>query len=115
MSDACLPSVDKEALSPTPQPMYLRASALPDLELEDSVERCLLVDLDECSSDASDTCKARKKRPTCDLSKELPSRAVPIRNDLAILTQLGARTALHIALPPRPAGGPLPHRQQKLR
>ena len=41
-----------------------------------------------------------------DLSKELPSRAVPIRNYLAILTQLGARTALHIALPPRPAGGP---------
>ena len=42
----------------------------------------------------------------CDLSKELPSRAVSIRNYLAILTQLGARTALHIALPPRPGGGP---------
>ena len=43
----------------------------------------------------------------CDLSKELLSRAVPIRNYLAILTQLGARTALHIALLPRPAGGSL--------
>ena len=42
----------------------------------------------------------------CDLSKELPSRALPIRNYLAILTQLGARTALHIALPPRLARGP---------
>ena len=42
----------------------------------------------------------------CNLSKDLASRAVPIRNYLAILTQLGARTALHIALPPRPAGGP---------
>ena len=42
----------------------------------------------------------------CDLSQELPSRAVPIRGYLAILTQLGARTALHVALPPRPAGGP---------
>ena len=31
---------------------------------------------------------------------------MPVRNYLAILTQLGARTALHIALPPRPAGGP---------
>ena len=31
---------------------------------------------------------------------------MPIRNYLAILTQLGARTALHIALPPRPDGGP---------
>ena len=44
----------------------------------------------------------------CNLSKELPSRAVPIRNYLAILTQLGARTALHIALLLRPAGGPNP-------
>ena len=42
----------------------------------------------------------------CDLSKELPPRAVPIRNYLAILTQLGARTALHVVIPPRPAGGP---------
>ena len=41
----------------------------------------------------------------CDLSEELSSRAVPIHNYLAILTQLGAHTALHIALPPRPAGG----------
>ena len=40
------------------------------------------------------------------LSKKLPSRVVPICNCMAILTQLSARTALHIALPPRPAGGP---------
>ena len=62
MSDTCLPSGDKEALSPTSQPMYLRASTLPDPEPQDSVERCLFVDLDECSTDASDMCKARKKR-----------------------------------------------------
>ena len=42
----------------------------------------------------------------CDISTEYLSRAVSIRNYLAVLTQLGARTALHIALPPRPAGGP---------
>ena len=52
------------------------------------------------------TLRSRPGSIGCDLSKELPSRAVPIRNYLAILTQLGARTALHIALPPRPAGGP---------
>ena len=62
MSDTRLPSGDKEALSPTSQPMYLRASALPDLEPQDLVERCLFVDSDECSTDASDTYKARKKR-----------------------------------------------------
>ena len=62
MSDTYLRSGDKEALSPTSQPMYLRASALPDPEPQDSVERCLFVDSDECSTDASDTCKARKKR-----------------------------------------------------
>ena len=45
-------------------------------------------------------------RSTCNLGCELPSRAVPIRNYLAILTQLGARTALHVALPPWLAGGP---------
>ena len=38
-------------------------------------------------------------------SKELPSRAVCIRNYLAVFTQRGARTALHLALPRRPAGG----------
>ena len=52
------------------------------------------------------TLRSRPGSIGCDLSKELPSRAVPIRNYLAILTQLGACTALHIALPPRPAGGP---------
>ena len=62
MSDTRLPSGDKEALSPTCQPMYLRASALPDPEPLDSVERCLFADSDECSTDASETCKARKKR-----------------------------------------------------
>ena len=40
----------------------------------------------------------------CDLSNELRCRAVPC-NYVAILSQLGARNALHIALPPRPAGG----------
>ena len=62
LSNTRLPSGDKEALSPTSQPMYLRASALPDLEPLDSVERCLFVESDECSTGASDTCKARKKR-----------------------------------------------------
>ena len=31
---------------------------------------------------------------------------MPISNYLAILTQLGARKALPVELPPRPAGGP---------
>ena len=62
MSDTRLPSRDKEALSPKSQPMYLRALALPDQEPLDSVERCLFADSDECSTDASETCKARKKR-----------------------------------------------------
>ena len=62
MSDTCLPSRDKEASSPTFQPMYLPASALPDPEPQDSVEGCLLADSDECSTDASDTCKDRKER-----------------------------------------------------
>ena len=52
------------------------------------------------------TLRARLNTMGCDLSRELPSRAVPIRNYLAILTQLGTRTALHVELPPRPAGGP---------
>ena len=52
------------------------------------------------------TLRSRPGSIGCDLSKDLPSRAVPIRNYLAILTQLGPRTVLHIALPPRPAGGP---------
>ena len=52
------------------------------------------------------TLHSRRGSIGCELSKELPSRAVPIRNYLAILTQLGACTSLHIALPPRPAGGP---------
>ena len=52
------------------------------------------------------TLRSRPGSIGCNLSEELPSRAVPIRNYLAILTQLGARTALHIALLPRPAGGP---------
>ena len=52
------------------------------------------------------TLRARPNTMGCDLSRELPSRAVPIRNYLAILTQLGACTALHVELPPRPAGGP---------
>ena len=65
MSDTCLPFEDKEALSPTSQPIYLRASALPDPEPQDSVKRCLFVNSDECSTDASDTCKARK--PTAKL------------------------------------------------
>ena len=51
------------------------------------------------------TLRTRPGSIGCDLSKELPSRAVPIPNYLAILTQLGACTALHVALPPRPAGG----------
>ena len=62
MSDTRLPSGDKEALSPTSQRMYLRALALPDPEPLDPVERCLFTDSDECSTDASETCKARKKR-----------------------------------------------------
>ena len=45
--------------------------------------------------------RSRPRSIGCDLSKELPSRAVPIRNYLAILMELGARTALHIALPLR--------------
>ena len=52
------------------------------------------------------TLRSRPGSIGCELTKELPSRAVPIRNYLAILTQLGARTALHIALAPRAAGGP---------
>ena len=52
------------------------------------------------------TLRSRPGSIGCDLSKEPPSRAVPIRNYLAILTQLGACTALHMALPPRPVGGP---------
>ena len=54
------------------------------------------------------TLRSRPGSIGCDLSQEfkLPSRAVPIRNYLAILTQPGARTALHVALPPRSAGGP---------
>ena len=55
MSDTRLPSEDKEALSPTSQPMYLRASALPDLEPLDPVERCLFANSDECSTDATET------------------------------------------------------------
>ena len=31
---------------------------------------------------------------------------MPISNYLAVLTQLGARTAVLVELPPRPAGGP---------
>ena len=52
------------------------------------------------------TLRSRPGSIGCDLNQELPSRAVPIRNYLVILTQLGARTTLHIPLPPRPAGGP---------
>ena len=62
MSDTRLPSRDKEALSPTSQPMYLRVSPLLDLEPLDPVERCLFADSDECSTDACETCKGRKKR-----------------------------------------------------
>ena len=62
MSNTRLPSGDKEALSPTTQPMYLRASPLPEPEPLDSVERCLFADSGECSTDANETCKARKKR-----------------------------------------------------
>ena len=62
MSDTLLPSGDKEALSSTSQPMYLRTSALRDREPLDTVERCLFADSDECSTDASETRKARKKR-----------------------------------------------------
>ena len=62
MSDTRLPFGDKEALSPKSQPTYLRALALPDPQPLDSVERCLFADSDECSTDASETCKARKKR-----------------------------------------------------
>ena len=51
------------------------------------------------------TLRSRPGSIGCDLSKEVPSRAVPIRNYLAVLTQLGARTTFHVALPPRPAGG----------
>ena len=50
------------------------------------------------------TLRSRPGSIGCDLNKELPSPAVPICNYLAILAQLGARTALHIALPPRRAG-----------
>ena len=42
----------------------------------------------------------------CDISQKLPSGAVHVRNYLAILNPLGARTALHVALPPRPARDP---------
>ena len=62
MSDTRLPSGDKEALSARSQPMYLRALALPDPEPLDPVERCLFTNSDECSTDATETCKARKKR-----------------------------------------------------
>ena len=72
MCDTCLPSGKKQALSPTFEPMYLRASALPDPEPQDSVERCLFDDSNECSTDASDTCKARKKRAK--LNSRQPSR-----------------------------------------
>ena len=34
------------------------------------------------------------------------AKAVPIHGYLSILTQLGARTALHVDLPQRPCGGP---------
>ena len=47
------------------------------------------------------TCYAHVRDPLA-----ATSRAVPIRNYLAILTQLGARPSLHIARPPRPARGP---------
>ena len=62
MSNTQFPSGDKEALSPRSQPMYLPASALPDPEPLDLVEQCLFADSDDCSTDASETCKARKKR-----------------------------------------------------
>ena len=52
------------------------------------------------------TLRSRPGSIGCDLSKEMSSRAVPIHNYLAIITRLGACTALHIALPSRPAGGP---------
>ena len=62
MSDTRLPYGDKEAMSPKTQPMYLRASALPDPEPLCPIERCLFADSDACSTAASETCKARKKR-----------------------------------------------------
>ena len=51
------------------------------------------------------TLRSRPVSIGCDLSQELPSRVVPIRNYLAILTYPGAPSALHVALP-RPTGGP---------
>ena len=42
----------------------------------------------------------------CNLNRVLPSRAVFIRNYLAMLTELGARTRPHVELPPRSAWGP---------
>ena len=41
-----------------------------------------------------------------DVNNVLPPYATPICNYLSILTQLGARTPLHIAPPEHPAGGP---------
>ena len=63
----------REALSPRSQPMYLRASGLPDPKPRDPVERCLFADSDVCSTDASEICKARKK--TAKLRGRPPSNA----------------------------------------
>ena len=44
MSNTCLSCGDKESLSPTSQPMYLRALALTNPAPQDSVEQCLFGD-----------------------------------------------------------------------
>ena len=62
MTGTYLHSEDKEALSPTSQPLYLRTHTLLDPEPQESVEGCLFADSDSCSTDASDTCRSRRKR-----------------------------------------------------
>ena len=55
MTGTRLHSGNKEALSPTSQPLYLRTHKRPDPEPQESVERCLFADSDSYSTDASDT------------------------------------------------------------
>ena len=52
------------------------------------------------------TPRVRPQSIVHDLQHALPSHAVAIPDYLSNLTQLGARTALHVVLPRRPAGGP---------
>ena len=69
-----------ESLLPTSQPMYLRTLALTNPAPQDSVEQCLFGDSNDCSTDANDSCKARKKRAKLKSprsSLELPARLPP--------------------------------------